>query len=43
MGNTCKPLAVSFKFMTKSTTNKKKMVKKKKKTYIACTHISKLS
>ena len=24
MGNTCKPMAVSFKFMTKSTTNKKK-------------------
>ena len=32
MGNTCKPLAVSFQCMTKSTTNKKKkMVKKKKK------------
>ena len=25
-GNTCKPLAVSFQCMTKSTTNKKKMV-----------------
>ena len=24
MGNTCKPLAVSFQCMTKSTTNKKK-------------------
>ena len=24
MGNTCKPMAVSFKCMTKSTTNKKK-------------------
>ena len=36
MGNTCKPMAVSFKCMTKSTTNKKKKiqhlkVKKKKK------------
>ena len=31
MGNTCKPLAVSFQCMTKSTTNKKK--KKKKKTH----------
>ena len=30
MGNTCKPLAVSFQCMTKSTTNKKK---KKKKIY----------
>ena len=28
MGNTCKPLAVSFQCMTKSTINKKKMVKK---------------
>ena len=28
MGNTCKPLAVSFKCMTKSTTNKKKRKKK---------------
>ena len=28
MGNTCKPLAVSFQCMTKSTTNKK--IKKKK-------------
>ena len=26
MGNTCKPLAVSFQCMTKSTTNKKKKV-----------------
>ena len=24
MGNTCKPMAVSFQYMTKSTTNKKK-------------------
>ena len=31
MGNTCKPLAVSFQCMTKSTTNKKKMKKKLKK------------
>ena len=31
MGNTCKPMAVSFKCMTKSTTNKKK---KKKKIYL---------
>ena len=29
MGNTCKPLAVSFQCMTKSTTNKKKKEKKK--------------
>ena len=27
MGNTCKPLAVSFQCMTKSTTNKKKKKK----------------
>ena len=33
MGNTCKPMAVSFQCMTKSTTNtkKKKKLKKKKK------------
>ena len=30
MGNTCKPLAVSFQCMTKSTTNKKKKKKRKK-------------
>ena len=30
MGNTCKPLAVSFQCMTKSTTNKKKIIIKKK-------------
>ena len=30
MGNTCKPLAVSFQCMTKSTTNKKK----KKESYL---------
>ena len=29
MGNTCKPLAVSFQCMTKSTTNKKKKKEKK--------------
>ena len=29
MGNTCKPLAVSFQCMTKSTTNKKKIKKNK--------------
>ena len=27
MGNTCKPMAVSFQCMTKSTTNKKKKKK----------------
>ena len=27
MGNTCKPLAISFQCMTKSTTNKKKKKK----------------
>ena len=31
MGNTCKPMAVSFQCMTKSTTNKKKIKKIKKK------------
>ena len=30
MGNTCKPMAVSFQCMTKSTTNKKKKMKKKR-------------
>ena len=34
MGNTCKPMAVSFQCMTKSTTNKK--INKKKKAVIAC-------
>ena len=29
MGNTCKPMAVSFQCMTKSTTNKKKKERKK--------------
>ena len=37
MGNTCKPMAVSFQCMTKSTTNKKKkricLHQKKKKRY----------
>ena len=28
MGNTCKPMAVSFQCMTKSTTNKKKKKKR---------------
>ena len=33
MGNTCKPMAVSFQCMTKFTTNKKKIkIKKKRKT-----------
>ena len=36
MGNTCKPMAVSFQCMTKSTTNKKKM---KKKVYEKCTRL----
>ena len=31
MGNTCKPMAVSFQCMTKFTTNKKKMLLAKKK------------
>ena len=31
MGNTCKPMAVSFQCMTKFTTNKKKKRKEKKK------------
>ena len=31
MGNTCKPMAVSFQCMKKFTTNKKKIQKKKKK------------
>ena len=30
MGNTCKPMAVSFQCMTKSTTNKKNKKKNKK-------------
>ena len=30
MGSTCKPKAVSFQCMTKSTTNKKKKMKEKK-------------
>ena len=29
MGNTCKPMAVSFQCMTKFTTDKKKLKKKK--------------
>ena len=35
MGNTCKPMAVSFQCMTKFTTNKKKKKKKKKKEIMA--------
>ena len=31
MGTTCKPMAVSFQCMTKSTTNKKNKKKKQKK------------
>ena len=31
MGNTCKPMAVSFQCMTKYTTNKKKIKKERKK------------
>ena len=31
MENTCKPMAVSFQCMTKSTTNKKRKEKKRKK------------
>ena len=31
MGNTCKPMAVSFQCMTKSTTKKKKKKEKKEK------------
>ena len=31
MGNTCKPMAVSFQCMTKFTTNKKKEKKRKHK------------
>ena len=34
MGNTCKPMAVSFQCMTKSTTNKKKLKNEKKKANI---------
>ena len=33
MGNTCKPMAVSFHCMTKFTTIKKKRVRKKNKTH----------
>ena len=32
MGNTCKPMAVSFQCMTKFTTKKKKKIKKKSNT-----------
>ena len=33
MGNTCKPMDVSFQCMTKSTTNKKKLKKLKKRNF----------
>ena len=33
MGNTCKPMAVSFHYMTKFTTIKKKKVRKKTRIY----------
>ena len=36
MGNTCKPMAVSFQCMTKFTTNKKKIKNKNKKKTIKC-------
>ena len=35
MGNTCKPMAVSFQCLTKSTTNKKKKKEGKKKEYVS--------
>ena len=35
MGNTCKPMAVSFQCMTKFTTNKKNLKIKKNKTLVA--------
>ena len=38
MGNTCKPMAVSFQCMTKFTTNKRKKKKKKKKLYVHPEH-----
>ena len=34
MGNTCKPMAVSFQCMTKFTTNLKKIKKKNKELYL---------
>ena len=42
MGNTCKPMAVSFQCMTKSTTNKKKKKKKKNRRFEASYNISPL-
>ena len=42
MGNTCKPMAVLFQCMTKSTTNIKKLKKEKKRNeYIAKTRAKK--
>ena len=35
MGNICKPMAVSFQCMTKSTTNKKKEKRKKNWVYVS--------
>ena len=41
MGNTCKPMAVSFQCMTKSTTNKKiKKIKKKMTAVSPCQLLS---
>ena len=37
MGNTCKPMAVSFQCMTKFTTNKKKLKKKKNEMFFEIT------
>ena len=38
MGNTCKPMAVSFQCMTKSTTNKKKNKKERQIGFLAGQH-----
>ena len=40
MGNTCKPMAVSFQCMTKFTTNKKKRKKKKELFIIVKNHVA---
>ena len=40
MGNTCKPMAVSFQCMTKFTTNKKKIKKKKKELFFATSRVN---
>ena len=39
MGNTCKPMAVSFQCMTKFTTNKKKRFKGKTKSKLASSEL----